>query len=132
MLDHLLRDRSGGTSKHEERRLNRILWSDDKATIELVHSGFQYWIPIPESPMPVVLRHEFIVGLSFDVLEGSEEHGISERVFQEGKAPSRKDSAHAYFIQFSISILPHISISALRDITGSKADLQRIHRGSYN
>lgn len=82
--------------------------------------------------MPVISRHELIVGLSLDVFEGSEECGISERVFQEGKAPSCKNSTDAYFIQFSISVLPHIPIPPLHDVAGSEADLQGIHWGSYN
>lgn len=46
MLNHLLRDGSGDTSKHQKRRLNRIVRSYDKATIKLVHFRFQHRIPI--------------------------------------------------------------------------------------
>ena len=80
----------------------------------------------------VVFGHEAVVRLGFDVLEGCEEGGVAEGVFDEGETPAGEYTARTDFAELAAAVLPHCVVFAAQDLAGTEADGKCVERSGYH
>lgn len=110
--DSLLSDGSRDAREEEEARLEYVVGFDD-GDVAIVAGcagcATDFCKPVnhPRLQGAVIVSHEFVVSLGFDVLEDTEEDAGSETVFKEGEAPAGEDASHADVLQFALCVCPH-------------------------
>lgn len=131
MLHELLTYRGGDPGQHQKGRLDGIVRPydvDGSRPVQFRRQGRGQQVA---AQVAVVGGDEAVVGLGLDVLEGSEEGGVAEGVFEEGEAPAGEDAAGADFAELAERVVPHCGVFAAEDFAGAEAGGEGVEGGGY-